>query len=835
MFHSLSIEESLNHTKTSQDGLSKEEAEKRRQLFGPNLLEEEHFSKWKLFLRQFNNFLIYILLAASLISLLIGKYSDFFVINLMILINVGLGFWQELRAHVSLSALNKLTEASVTVIRGGEQTTLSSSELVPGDLLLVREGEIVTADVRLVETLGLMVDESLLTGESVAVVKDHQVLLDKEALPYELVNMLLSGTAVVRGSGKGIVVRTGKSTYLAEIAEKAKEDSPETPLTKSLRFFAKNYVGFLITLFAFLGVVGYSQGRSVIELFYILVASLVSAAPEGLPLIITLVMVLGALALNRKKALVRYLPSVETLGSATVIACDKTGTLTEGHLIVKEFYTKELELLKQIAVLCNDAKDHQGDLLDVALEVWVREADLIRKESPRLWTHPFDTQLMLMATIHEIGGVRKLLVKGAYESLKEMASNPNEMDEALKGFLEEGLRVLALGIGEEQGHNPADWRIRIVGIIGFLDPPKVGVKEAVSSAKRAGIRVFMITGDHPMTAQEVAREINIPAETVLTGKTIDTLTDEQLFQVVEKTAVLARVLPEHKYRIVKMLQAHHEIVAVTGDGINDVPALKTADLGIAMGSGTSAAKSAARMVIADNNLSVIVEAIRNARVIADNIRKVIYYLVSTSIQEICLISLAILYGLPLPLSAIQILWVNIITDGVQDKTFPFAKADGDVMNRPPRRPEKQFFDMRQLFRINYFGLGVGFVIFLLYRRILPLYPFEIVSTIMFTCVASAQWANGIQAQKEEEPFFKNVKKSVTINPYIFCGLGLGFVLQILAIYLVPHWFHSVPLEFMHWKYPAMIFLGSFALVELEKWIVFLLKSSFQRLKMFKSR
>lgn len=820
-----SIEETYRELGSSPHGLSSEEASKRLATYGKNVLHEQKINRWKIFFRQFNNILIYILFAASLISISIGELTDFFVINVIIFINGFIAFWQELKAETSIAALKKLTETRCKVMRDGAISLIPSSELVPGDFLILHEGEMITADIRLVESSGVMVDESSMTGESIPVTKDHTVQISSTALPFELKNMLLAGTAIVRGAGRGVVVKTGSQTYLAKIAEKSQEISPATPLTKALKFFSQKYVVLLILLFVTLGVIGILQGRTLIDLGYILIASLVSAVPEGLPIVITIVMVLGAVSLSKKKALIRYLPSVETLGSATVIASDKTGTITEGKLIVSDTFALDPIALKTVAALCNDSHAGVGDPLDVALADWVDEYETIRKKHPRKWGYSFDTRLMLMATVNEMHSGPQLFVKGAYESLREKVKNSDELeklDTAFNTLLKKGLRVLAFGIGEWKSENPSLWNIQIIGLIGFLDPPKKNVREAVMSAEKAGVRVIMITGDHPMTAKAIAQEVGIwkTTDQLLTGHEIEKLTDDQLSVAIKKTSVFARILPEHKYRIVKLLQAIQEIVAVTGDGVNDVPALKTADIGIAMGSGTEAAKSASKMVITDNDLSIIVSAIRNARLIADNIRKVIYYLISTSMQEIFLISLSIINSLPLPLTAIHILWINIVTDGVQDKTFAFAKAEGNLMQRKPRRPDKQFFDLKQLINIVIFSFGLGIAAFIMFKHLLNIYPYTVVTTIMFTSVVVAQWANGIQAQKESEPFFKNIRNSFTINPYIYLGAAMGALLQCFAIYIAPQLFHSTPLTLQEWKYPALIFLAAFGIVELRKWVFY---------------
>lgn len=825
VFHSLSIEDTFAYLQTSSEGLSRQEVERRRGVFGLNTLKEEKISKVRIFFRQYNSVLNYILFLASFISLLIGEFTDFFVINSIIFVNGVIGFWQEYKAEISIAALKKQTETQSKVVRDGQLGWVSSSELVPGDYMILHEGEVATADIRLVETHSLMVDESSITGESIPIVKDHTLLLSESTLPFELKNMLLAGTIIMRGSGRGIVVKTGSQTYFSKIIEKAQEPSLDTPLTVALRFFSRRYVVILIGFLIGLGIFGYFQGRHLLDLSYFLLASLVSAVPEGLPIVVTLVMVVGAVALQKRQTFVRYLPSVETLGSATVIASDKTGTITEGKLVVKEVYAKDMEKLRQIAALCNDAHEGSGDPLDVALADWVEDFEKIRSQSPREWAYAFDAKLMLMATINRIEGKKQLLVKGAFESLCEKVQDREglkEIEGVFDRYSNEGLRVLAFGTGDWTGEDPSSWKIKIIGLIGFLDPPKEGVKEAVYFAKKAHVRVLMVTGDHPQTAKAVAQEVGIWTEndSLLTGKEIEDMPDLLLLKALRSATILARILPEHKYRVVKLLQASGEIVAVTGDGINDVPALKAANIGIGMGSGTEAAKMVSKMVIANNNLKVIIEALKNARVIADNIRKVIYYLISTSLQGICLISLAILFSLPIPLAPIQILWINIVSDGVQDKTFPFAKEEGDVMRRKPRRPEKQFFDLQQLIRILIFGITLGIGSFFLYRFLIPLYPFKTVSTIVFLAVVMAQWANGIQAQKEKEPFFKNLKTSFTINPWIFAGLGMGIILQGLAIYLIPDWFHSTSIPLKLWRYPIYMFLISFGVVEFRKWVEF---------------
>ena len=821
--HACPVEEITGKLSTSPRGLTEAEAAMRLLVYGKNTLSEEKTSKFVLFLRQFKSLLIYILILAAIISLFVADIKDFLVISLLILFNSVIGFWQELRAEASLDALKKMTASRVRVIRDGAEKVIPSEELVPGDYVVLSEGDLVTADIRLSESASLTIDESSLTGESIPVVKDHDAVVAPGAQPYDYRNSLLSGTTVVRGQGKGYVVRTGQGTYFARIAGFAKERYTDSPFTQAIRHFSKRYISLLLVIFVVVGVIAFLQGRPVTEIAYLLVAQMVSAVPEGLPIVVTITMVVGALALSKKKTLVRHLPAVETMGSATVIASDKTGTITEGTLSVQDTFALDRGDLVLCAALCNDSRNGSGDPIDVALGRWVETYDLVREQNPRRWVYPFDTIKKMMASVNTVAGSDRFFVKGAYEELKKHADNPAEqlaeLEQQIDAMAGRGMRVLAFGAGNWAGEDPAGWIFTIVGVIGFVDPPKPSAAEAVLTAKKAGMRVLMITGDYPLTAREIARSVHIwkEGDRMLTGPEIEGMSDDGLAEALKNTTVLARILPEHKHRVVKVLQEHGEIVTVTGDGVNDVPALRAADLGIAMGSGTEAAKSAAKMVIVDNNLAVIVDAIRNARVIVDNIRKVIYYLVSTSISEIVPISSAIIAGLPLPLLPIQILWVNLVTDGVQDKTFPFIKEEGDVMVRPPKRPDRQFFDRPQIFRILLFGTVMGLAGLLLFSHLLGMYPYEVALSIMFTSFVCFQWFNGIQAQKEHEPFFVNIRRSFTINPLIFAGIGIGFILQLTVVYLVPGWFGIVPLSLDQWIYPVGISLLAFFVVEAVKW------------------
>ncbi|MHB9015888.1 MAG: cation-translocating P-type ATPase, partial [Sulfurovum sp.] len=797
--HVETIEFLAQQMESSKDGLNQAKVQQNLSIYGLNEIKEKKHNLFLLFLSQFKSPLVYVLVAAAALSLFLQNMHEGVLILLIVIINSCIGFWQEVKALSSIKALKKLTESKTQVKRNNQTVLISSSQLVPGDVIVLSEGDIVPADIRLFYTNGLVIDESILTGESIPVQKDANLLLHKTTLPYELDNMALSGTTVTKGKAEGFVVFTAEKTYLASLSSKAEEKSPETPLSKALEIFIKKHMLVILLLIVFSAIFALWQGRGAIEVIYLIIAELVSAVPEGLPIVVTLVLTIGAMTLSLKKVYIRHLPSVETLGSATVIASDKTGTITQGKLKVEEVFSLHDTFLQTVSALANESIENKGDPIDTALALWIgKEYENIREKYPRVNLYPFDTQYRLMASSNMIEREHKIFVKGAFESLKLIATNQNDFETLEREhdkLASNGLRVIALGMGEHTSDNIEKWRIEIVGLVGFLDPPKEGVLEAVQTAQRAGIKVMMITGDNPLTAAAVAKLVNIYKEEdlIATGKELNDMDDETLEKILPKITVWARVLPEHKYRIVKMLQKQGEIVAVTGDGANDVPALRAADLGIGMGSGTDAAKSTAKMVLADNNLTVIVDAIKQGRTIAGNIRKAIYFLVSTSLDEVILITGAILMSLPLPLYPVQILWINLVSDSALDKTFPFLKEEEDVMSKAPTKLHEKFLDKTQLLRVVYAALVISMGALFLYVWMLEQYGKESAVSTLFSAFVVATWVNGLQSLKENEPFLKNIKKSLQINPYIFHGIGIGLVLQLCAIYLLSDVFHALQL------------------------------------------
>lgn len=828
LFHTIKPDEAIKQLGSDLSGLSQTEVDKRLLTFGKNQLAEEKINYFELFIRQIKNPIIYILFLAAVISLFIGDVKDFSVILLVIVVNTLIGFWQETRAEVSTMALRKMTETQVTVVRSGRSQEIPSSDLVPGDIVMLREGDVVGADMRLIEVNMLQINESSITGESLPVEKRAHITLAEQSQVFELENMLLSGTVVVKGTGKAVVVETGKNTYLASIAQKVLEKSPDSPLTKALSHFSKKYLLIIFFLIGLIGIVMLYQGQPPFDIFYALLAVLVSAIPEGLPIVLTLSLAVGSMQLAKHSVLTRHLPAVETLGSTTLIATDKTGTITKGQLTVARHYSEKIDRLRLIAGLANESTDGiTGDPLDVTLAKWLKDDfRTIKGAFSEYALHPFDPTYKYTAASVVENSLQTTFIKGAFETLVQKSMNPIEQISKFTfehdKMAREGLRVLAFGQTTSKGSFD-NWQIEIVGLVGFIDPPKNGVKEAVKAAQSAGVKIIMITGDNPITAQAIAEQVNIyhKGDIVLTGREIDMLSDAQLEEKLLYTTVLARIVPEHKYRIVKSLQKR-EVVAMTGDGVNDVLALKAADLGIAMGSGTEAAKSTAKMILLDDNLTVIVESIRRGRIIADNIRKVIYYLVVTNLSQIFLILSSILLNLPFPLKPIHILWINLVTDGVQDKTFPFIKEEGDVMRRPPQKISSMFFSPSQLKNILFGTVALGLPNIILYLYMVERFPNAVTSTTIFTSMVVAQWINGIQAQKQTEPFFKNIKRSIFINPSIWLGVAAGILLQSLVIFWLHDWFETVPLGANQFYLIASTAACVFILLESKKWAVYLL-------------
>lgn len=772
-------------------GLSSEEARLRIEKFGRNMLpEKKRIPLWVRFLRQFQSPLIYILLFALIVDLVIfiiegasGVPVESIAIGLILLINSGLGVYQEGKAEAALARLNALAAPLVWVMRDNHIVHLPSAEIVPGDIIRIEAGDRVPADGELVEAQGVMIDESILTGESVPVDKGEK-------------GEIFSGTLLVRGKSYAQVTRTGEKSAMGKLAVMIGGiEAGKTPLERRLDVFGRQIAYAILALAIFLVIAGlYIEGIERIgHVLLFAVALAVAAVPEGLPAVLTLTLSLGVERMAKRKAVVRRLSAVEALGSVTIIATDKTGTLTENKMFVKDIDSPEINEALRAMVLVNDADIGAGvgDPLEIALLEYAQKqgVDIAAEieKFPRKSVLPFDSRHKFMRVTVEEGGKRMSYLKGAPEViLKQSILSEIERknwEEKAEGYAAEGFRILALGWREGEG----DTEIHFGGLILLWDPPRAEVPEAIRHAQEAGIRVVMITGDHPATALAVADEVGILPSRVLTGFDVENYSDEALRKAVKNTNVFARVAPEHKLRLVEALQANREVVAVTGDGVNDAPALKRSDVGVAMGMrGSDVSREVADLVLLDDNFATIVAAIEEGRSIYENIQKFIRFLFSTNLALVLLVvggSIGSFMlglqdaggGLLLPLTAVQLLWINIIADGPPALALGLDKNDG-VMRQTPRNPNAPLLDRVSLSFIIFTGIikaAAGGALLV----ILPLFGYgvAVIRTAVFLFESIAQL------------FFAYPARHLTVIPRfnlaLHLAVGFGVVLQILTIFV----------------------------------------------------
>jgi calcium-translocating P-type ATPase len=743
--HALEAADVVQHLDTGPQGLDADEAARRLERYGPNELEaEEPLGNLAILLHQFTSPLIYILLVAAVLTVLIREYVDTGVIVVVLVLNATVGFVQERKADRSVRSLMQLAAPKSTVVRDGRRREVDSTELVPGDVVLLESGTRVPADLRVVSATALRIDESLLTGESVPVAK-HTEPVDEKALAADRDCMAHMGSVVTSGRGRGVVVATGRDTQLGQISEQVRgEEHPESPLTRRMHRFANIIAAAVGGSAVMTFLLGLALGEPPGEMFLTAVALAVAIVPEGLPVALTVAMALGVRRMAHRNAIIRTLPAVETLGSTNTIGSDKTGTLTENRMTVQRLwaggrhYTLDgdddgdalmltalpdeedpLRLTVHAGVLTNEAQlrgwqeghpDTTGDpteaaLLVVASRLGVDPEDLRAGHRP-VAEVPFEADLRYSLAVREHGGAQRMWVKGAPERILDLSTamvgtngTPVDLDRELvlasaHAMAAQGLRVLAMAYRDpDQPHpegdvpEPAD--LVFAGLQGMLDPPRSGVREAIAGCNAAGIRVLMITGDHAATARAIAADLGLVEDAdapALTGQEIEVMADDELAEQVLNVQVYARVSPDHKYRIVKALRSHGEVVAVTGDGVNDAPALRAAEIGIAMGrSGTDVAREASDMVLADDNFVSIYHAVKEGRVVFDNVRKVTYFLVSTGVAAIAALLYSLIAGIPLPFLPAQLLWLNVVTNGLQDVALAFEPGEKGVLDRRPRR------------------------------------------------------------------------------------------------------------------------------------------------------
>ncbi|NWF75524.1 MAG: HAD-IC family P-type ATPase [Nitrospirae bacterium] len=877
-WYQLSVKEIFEKLKSEENGLTESEAKERLLKHGLNrLAEEAKIDKFKIFIHQFTSPLIYILLIAGIVAILLGEYIDSGVIFAVVVLNAIIGFIQEYKAEESVRALKKMVVPKARVIREGREKEINSEDLVPGDLVLLASGTKVPADIRLIHTIELNVDEAMLTGESIPVVKITTPIKQDNLTPGDQKNMAFMGTIVVSGRAKGIVVETGGKTILGGIAREVKEIGVvKAPLQEKIHNFAKAIGLIVVIASAFLFVAGLLIGESIKDMFMTAVAAAVATIPEGLPIVVTIALAVGVARMARQNAIIRRLHAVETLGSTTVIGSDKTGTLTKNEMTVKVIFDgehayritgtgyepkgeillawetiearvlKNLQMIFRIGLLCNEANLYEengqfkidGDPTEGALIVSAIKAGLNPEEErehyPQTAIIPFESERRYMATLHRHGTKKFIFVKGAPEKILEMCTKCmtgeglriKEILNYAHLFAKEGMRVLGMAYKEvpphteEITHHDVEGHLIFAGIQGMIDPPRPEVIEAINGCKKAGIRVAMITGDHATTASAIAKMLGITTEAtkVLTGKEIEGMSDDELFEKVRDIQVFARVSPQHKLRIVQQSKRHGEIVAVTGDGVNDAPALKAAHIGIAMGrSGTDVAKEAADMILTDDNFTSIFNAVKEGRIVFDNIRKVTFFLIPTGIAAILSILGTIILGLPIPYVPAQLLWINLVTNGLQDVALAFEPGEKDIIERPPRNPKEGIMSRILIDRtiLVAFIISAG-VIYNFINELNAGETLEKARTVAVTTMVFCQFFQAWNSRSELKSIFHINPLS---NPFLFYSMITAFLAQLSVIYVPAlQWvFRTELIALNEWINILIVSITVIIIVEVDKW------------------
>jgi len=879
-WHARATADVMAALRSSENGLADREVASRLKEVGPNALPEippESYSA--IFLRQFRSPLIYLLIIAAVCVWWLGETADAIVILAVLLFNAVIGAVQEGRAQNTLRALKSFSEAHATVLREGTERIVLDREVVPGDIIVLREGEKVPADARILVAHALSVDEAALTGESEPVQKSSQALLTPSLAVTDQKNMVFKGTNIVAGSGRAIVVATGTHTEIGAIAREISEVKDEIPLQREIRRLSNIIIGVVVVLSIALYAIGRSLGHSAIDMFATVVTLAVSVVPEGLPIVITLVLASGVWRMSKRHALVKRLQAVEALGQARVIATDKTGTITKNEMVVQKVsdgkvfdisgigYEAEggahldgvriapsehpdLQEMGRIAALAASARvmyseetkqfSVAGDPTEAALMIFAKKLDMTREEleaeHPLITEIPFDSARKYRAVLNRAPRGTRLSVVGAPETVLALSSSRQsagrkvaltsdareEIENSVHDLSRQGLRVVALarasGTAVTLEHDDVH-DLTFVGLIGMKDGLREGVFEALETARSAGIRVVMITGDHAVTARAIAQEAGIfrAGERVLTGDEMDALSDEELSKALDRVAVFARVTPAHKLRIVRAYQARGEIIAMTGDGVNDAPSLVAADLGVAMGLiGTEVAKEAADIILLDDNFGSIVAAIEEGRSIYATIKKVITYLFSTSVGEVLVIAGALFASLPLPLLPAQIIWLNLVTDGFLTVALGMEPKEKGLLEKKFDASDKNLVDRLMTVRMVVMAIPMALGTLALFA----LYMDDMAKalTMSLTTLAVFQWFNAWNCRSDRESVFTT---NPFANGYLVAALGVVIALQVFAVYVpfAQQFLHTTSLSLADWLLIIPVASTVLFAEEARKWIV----------------
>lgn len=866
MWYTLSTKEVEKQMQTNIEfGLNEKQVEDKQNKFGLNKLEEKKKESIVIkFIKQFNDFMIIILIIASIISAVVARlegsndYFDSIIIIAIVVFNAIMGLVQEAKAEKSLEALKKMTAPTCRVKRNGKISTIKSEQIVPGDIVLLEAGNYVPADCRLISSSNLKIEESSLTGETVPVLKDANCMLKEKTALGDMVNMAFSTTIVVNGHGEAIVTDIGMNTKVGKIAKMIiTNEAPETPIQKKLEEVGKSLGIACLGICLLIFVIGLLKKIEPIEMFMTSVGLAVAAIPEGLPAIVTIMLSIGVTKMAKKNSIIRKLPAVETLGSSSVICSDKTGTLTQNKMQVTKIAningeTNDKEYIKWLmgmATMCTDVEISKENgkmeltgeptekaIVSKALDEGQNKNELYNVMK-RVKDIPFDSSRKMMTTIHKMPNGYRVITKGAPDVLLKRCNkvydngNVTTLDYSKTKLIEnqnnkmadEALRVLAIAyldipnLPSKIDTETVEKNLIFIGLIGMIDPPREGVKEAVATCKKAGIKTVMITGDHIITAKAIAKDLGIlrGSDLAVTGEELDKIPQSILQKNIMNYSVFARVTPEHKVRIVKAYQSTGAVVAMTGDGVNDAPALKNADIGIAMGkNGTDVAKNAADMVLTDDNFVTIVEAVKQGRNIFDNIKKAVHFLIATNIGEIVTIFLGLVLGLKSPLLAIQLLWINLVTDSLPAIALGLEKPETDIMNKKPRDSKKGIFADGLWQRIITEGTMLGILTLVAFSVGNYLYDIEVGRTMAFVSLGLLELVHSFNIKSEESIF----KVGLFENKYLLGAFILGALLQIVVVVIpsVAEVFKLVPLTQVQWMYTFGISILPLVIMEIQK-------------------